>query len=130
MKTLKYFIALPFLTAPHITVANDDVSAALANICSIVIADDKGELRKKMKIVNSNFRLKLRDFYSGVSCNGNSLIRTAVLNDAVEAGSLLVKKMPKKTLAAPEQDGKTLKDWIAEQGKSSSPIAQVLLDRI
>lgn len=110
--------------------AQADVSEALQNICTIVKADDKGELRKKMKIVESDFRMKLQDYYSGVSCSGNSLIRTAMLSNAVETGTLMVKKMPKGDLNAPEQDGKTISAWAAENGLDSSPIAVALKDRI
>ncbi|MEC8373325.1 MAG: DUF3718 domain-containing protein [Pseudomonadota bacterium] len=110
--------------------AQADVTEALANICTIVEADDKGELRKKMRAVESDYRLKLKDYYSGVSCGGNSLIRTALLSNAVEAGSLLVKKMPKSDLGAPEADGKTLQAWVAENGLQDNPIAAVLNDRL
>ena len=110
--------------------AQADVKEALANICTIVQADDKGELRKKMRTVESDYRLKLKDYYSGVTCNGNSLIRTALLNNAVEAGSLLVKKMPKSDLSQPEKDGKTLQAWVSENGLQDNPIAVVLNDRL
>lgn len=108
----------------------DDVNEALANICTIVQADDKSELRKKMRRVQSDFKLKLRDYYAGVSCGGQSLIRTALTSNAVEVGTLLVKKMPSKDLTQPESDGKTLQAWIAEQGLQSSPISAELNDRI
>lgn len=111
-------------------VANADINEALANICNIVQADDKGELRKKMRLVQSDYRLKLHDYYTGISCDGNSLIRTAVLNNAVETGTLLVKKMPSRELQNPEADGKTLQAWIAEQGHQASPIAAELNGRI
>ena len=110
--------------------AQADVNEALANICTIVQADDKGELRKKMRSVESDYRLKLKDYYSGVSCNGNSLIRTAMLSNAVEAGSLLVKKMPKSDLSAPETDGKTLQAWVSENGLEGNEIATVLSGRL
>ncbi|MCV2883794.1 DUF3718 domain-containing protein [Aestuariibacter sp. AA17] len=110
--------------------AHADVNAALQNICNIVQSDDKGELRKKMKKVQSDYRLKLQDYYAGVSCSGNSLIRTAMLSNAVETGTLLIKKMPKKDLAKPENDGKTLTAWVSENGLDASPIAAVLKDRI
>lgn len=112
------------------SLAHADVSEALANICTIVQADDKGELRKKMRAVQSDYRMKLKDYYSGVSCSGNSLIRTAMLNNAVEAGELLVKKMPKSDLKAPEADGKTLQAWVAENGLQDNPIAAVLQERL
>ena len=110
--------------------AQANVNEALANICTIVQADDKGELRKKMRSVESDYRLKLKDYYSGVSCSGNSLIRTAMLSNAVEAGSLLVKKMPKSDLSAPETDGKTLQAWVAENGLEGNEIATVLSGRL
>ena len=111
-------------------VATADINEALANICNIVQADDKGELRKKMRLVQSDYRLKLHDYYQGITCDGNSLIRTAVLNNAVETGTLLVKKMPSRDLQTPEADGKTLQAWIAEQGQQASPIATELNGRI
>ena len=120
-------LAASFLIAPG---AHADINSALANICNIVKADDKGQLRKKMKKVQSDYNLKLQDYYTGVSCDGNSLIRTAMLSNSVEAGTLLVKKMPKKHLAAPEQDGKTLQAWVAEQGLTDNPVASVIAERI
>ncbi|MDT0594077.1 DUF3718 domain-containing protein [Glaciecola petra] len=110
--------------------ADAKIEDALANICAIVKADDKGELRKKMKKVQSDYSIKLRDYYDGITCGGNSLIRLAILNNAVEAGTLLVKKMPKKHLSKPEADGKTLQAWIAEQGLDTNAVAQVVADRI
>jgi hypothetical protein len=109
---------------------SSEVATALANICDIVKSDDKGELRKKMRTVQSDFDMQLRDYYSGITCNGTSLIKLAILNDAVEAGTLLVKKMPKKLLAEPEQDGTTLQAWINEQGVADHPVAKELLERI
>jgi len=123
-----------FITASCLAFSNTtqaaDVNEALANICTIVEADDKGELRKKMRSVQSDYNLKLHDYYGGISCNGLSLIRTALSNNAVEVGTLLVKKMPSKDLQTPEADGKTLQAWIAEQGLESNPIAAELNSRI
>ncbi len=127
VKTTIAIATLPFLFASQ---AHANINDALQNICTIVQTDDKGELRKKMKKVESDFRMKLNDYYSGVSCGGNSLIRTALLNNAVETGELLVKKMPKSDLSAPEKDGKTLQVWISENGLDASPIAEVIKQRI
>ncbi|MEW9799045.1 DUF3718 domain-containing protein [Alteromonas sp. CYL-A6] len=110
--------------------ASADINEALANICTIVQADDKGELRKKLRAVESDYRLKLHDYYTGISCDGQSLIRTAIQSNAVEVGTLLVKKMPSRDLQAPEKDGKTLQAWIAEQGLADNPIAAELNSRI
>lgn len=130
LKLVKTSIAIATVSFAFAGTAQANVNDALANICTIVKADDKSELRKKMKKVQANYKLKLQDYYTGVTCGGNSLIRTAFINNAVDAGTLLVKKMPKSQLNSPEQDGKTLRAWVSEQGMMDSPIAKVLNDRI
>lgn len=127
VKTSIAVVALSFIFAGN---ANANVNAALENICNIVKANDKGELRKKMKKVQSDYKLKLKDYYDAISCGDDSLIRAAIKANAVDAGTLLVKKMPKSQLSAPEKDGKTLQAWVSENGLSSSPIAEVLNARI
>ncbi len=112
------------------TVASASIEAALANICNIVKANDKSELRKKMKTVQSDYRIRLGDYYDGVTCGGNSLIRTAILNDAVDTGTLLVKRLPKSQLRTPEKDGLELAKWIEANGHAGSPIASVVQDRL
>jgi hypothetical protein len=130
LKIVKTSIAIATASLLFAGNAQADVSEALQNICTIVKADDKGELRKKMKRVQSDFRMKLKDYYTGVSCGGNSLIRTAMLNNAVETGTLMVKKMPKGDLSSPEHDGKTVLIWASENGLDASPIVAALNDRI
>ncbi|WJG10739.1 DUF3718 domain-containing protein [Aliiglaciecola sp. LCG003] len=130
LKIVKTSIAIAAVSLTFSGAANADINDALQNICTIVKTDDKGELRKKMKKVQSDFRLKLKDYYSGITCGGNSLIRTAMLSNAVETGELLVKKMPKGDLTTPEQDGKTLQQWATENGLADSPITAVLNERI
>jgi hypothetical protein len=130
LKIVKTSIAIAAASFIITGTAHADVNEALQNICTIVKADDKGELRKKMKRVQSDYRLKLRDYYSGISCSGNSLIRTAMLNGSVETGTLLIKKMSKGDLNSPEQDGKTVMIWASENGMDSSPLVAALNDRI
>ncbi|MFT6283767.1 MAG: hypothetical protein ACJAXM_000226 [Arenicella sp.] len=130
LKIVKTSIAIATASLIFAGNAQADVSEALQNICTIVKADDKGELRKKMKRVQSDYRLKLKDYYTGVSCGGNSLIRTAMLNNAVETGTLMVKKMPRGDLSSPEKDGKTVLIWASENGLDASPIVAALIDRI
>ncbi len=130
LKIVKTSLIVAASTLAFSNVAHANINDALANICNIVQADDKGELRKKMRSVESDYRLKLHDYYTGISCNGQSLIRAAIQSNAVEVGTLLVKKMPSRDLSAPEADGKTLQAWIAEQGLQDSPIATELSGRI
>jgi hypothetical protein len=130
LKIVKTSIAIATATLLFTGNVHADISDVLQNICTIIKADDKGELRRKMKRVQSDFNLKLKDYYTAVSCDGNSLIRTALLNNAEKTGTLMVKKMPKGDLSAPEEDGKTVLAWASENGLSTSPIVAVLNDRI
>ncbi|MDC8830738.1 DUF3718 domain-containing protein [Alteromonas gilva] len=112
------------------TTAIAGVEESLANICTIVAADDKGELRKKMRDIQADYSLKLRDYYSGITCSGQSLIKTAITNNAIEVGTLLVKQMPSSDLGAPETDGKTLQSWIAENSLQDHQVSKALLARL
>ncbi|GAC31757.1 DUF3718 domain-containing protein [Paraglaciecola polaris] len=130
LKIVKTATAIAIACCTTFSSAHADVVEDLQNICTIVKADDKGELRKKMKKVESDYRLKLQDYYTGISCEGESLIRIAFLNNALETGELMIKKMPKSLLNAPESDGKTLRAWVSERQLMGSPIAVVLNERI
>lgn len=110
--------------------ANAGVEDALANICNIVKSNDKSELRKKIKNLQSDFKMRLGDYYDGISCDGENLIRTALLNEAVDTGTLLVKKLPKSRLMSPDADGVEIIAWIQAKGLSDSPIATVVQDRL
>ncbi|GAB3031040.1 DUF3718 domain-containing protein [Bowmanella dokdonensis] len=107
-----------------------DINDALQNICTIVKNDDKSELRKKMRSVQDDYRLRLGDYYSGISCGGNSLIRYAMENGSVETGTYMIKKMGRSDLEAAEKDGMPLKAWAEANGHMASPIGQELLARI
>lgn len=109
--------------------ANAAIEDELANICNIVKANDKSELRKKLKGVQSNFNLRLSDYYDGITCDGNSLIRTALLSDAADTGVFLVKKLSKSKLNEPEYDGMLLSAWIDAKGLSNSLIANEVKSR-
>lgn len=110
--------------------ANANISNALHNMCTLVIANDPIALREKIQKVKKNYRLKLQHYYSGISCAGNSLIRTALLNNANETGKFLIHKLPRATLLSPEPDGRTLQQWIDEKNLSDTPISLTLTNRI
>jgi hypothetical protein len=129
-KLLKVSILAASVTVAAPSFAGDDINSALANICTIVKTNDKSALRNKMKRVESDYGVKLRDVYDGISCGGQSLIRTAMLSEAVDTGTFMMKKMSKNALKSPEQDGMTLSAWVTEKGLDSSPLAAVLKDRI
>ncbi|UAA38389.1 DUF3718 domain-containing protein [Paraneptunicella aestuarii] len=107
-----------------------DPSLELANICTIIKNNDKSELRKKLKKVQKEYKLKLSDFYAGISCEGNSMIRHAMSTSASDAGEYLVSQMRKSDLEQAESDGKTILQWAEENGHIASPVGSALVSRI
>jgi len=132
MKLIKTFIVISLLASTFSIskIANAGVEDALTNICNVVKHNDKSELRKKMRKVQSNYKLRLGDYYDAISCDGESLIRTALLSEAYDTGILLVKKLPKSRLEAAGLDGVKLISWIETKGLMDSPISEELLARL
>jgi D-alanyl-D-alanine carboxypeptidase len=67
-----------------------------ASMCDYVKADDKNRFRKLL----SDNRLRLRNIYDGVVCDGLSLIRFAVKNNAAGAGEFIIKQLPAAQITA------------------------------
>ncbi|MFC6439656.1 DUF3718 domain-containing protein [Pseudobowmanella zhangzhouensis] len=126
-KLLATVIASAALLSP---VAQADLTEDLQNICTIVKNNDKGELRKKMRGVKDDYRMRLGDFYEGVSCGGQSLIRYAMANGANDVGAYMVGQMGKSDLSKPEGDGMTLQQWADSNGYLASETGKELLDRL
>ncbi|MBT1064767.1 DUF3718 domain-containing protein [Bowmanella sp. Y26] len=125
------FILLGAVSASFFApMSSADINEALANICTIVKNDDKSELRKKLKNVQDDYNLRLGDYYTGVSCGGNSLIRYAMENSAVETGTYMIKRMGKGDLTQVEKDGLALRDWAQNNGYLDKVIGQELVARI
>ncbi|MDF2180155.1 DUF3718 domain-containing protein [Aliiglaciecola sp. CAU 1673] len=119
-------VLLAGLAMPSVAAINDD----LQNICTIVKNDDKSELRKKMKSIRDDYNLKLGDFYDGISCSGQSLIRFAMVSNANEAGEYMIKSMSRNELTKTEKDGKTIEQWAEANGHLAGTIGAVLVDRL
>lgn len=92
----------------------------IASMCDYVAANDKNRLRK----VLSDSRLRLRNVYSGIYCDGNSLIRFAFINKADDVGEFMVKQLPASDVA----DSGDIA-WAEANGYSGSPLFEVLKQR-
>ena len=96
--------------------ADDQLAASM---CDYVKADDKNRLRK----VLSDYRLRLRNIYDGVLCDGLSLIRFAVKSNAAGAGEFIVKQLPAAQITASGDIA-----W-AEANHAGSALIAVLKER-
>ncbi len=104
--------------------ANQDQLAA--NICNYVQTDDKNRLRKKLK----ESSIKLRSIYSRVSCNGDSLLKTALKSGSNKVGTFVAKRLPPSELGAAEADGQTIVSWAESNGHGGSDITAAIKERI
>lgn len=98
----------------------------VASICDYVKSNDKKRLRKKLK----ESRVKLRNVYSDVSCDGSSLLRTAMTNNAEKVGSFIAKRLSKRELVKAEADGKTILAWAESNGYGGGNISATIKEKI
>lgn len=104
-----------FFSAP---VKADDQLAI--SICEYIAADDKNRLRDKLK----SSRVKIRNIYDAVLCNGNNLLRHAIASNATDAGEFVVKNLSKSSL----EDGADIA-WAESNGHAGSALIPIIKER-
>ncbi|WP_283711248.1 DUF3718 domain-containing protein [Pseudoalteromonas prydzensis] len=104
-----------FFSAP--VKANDQLAIS---ICEYIAADDKNRLRDKLK----SSRVKIRNIYDAVQCNGLNLLRHAIASNAADAGEYVVKNLSKSSL----EDGADIA-WAESNGHAGSALIPVIKDR-
>ncbi|WP_028762386.1 DUF3718 domain-containing protein [Shewanella colwelliana] len=119
--TIAVVIAASVYTVP--VQANDQL---VANICNYVQADDKNRLRKKLK----EARVKLRNVYQGITCDGDSLLRFAMKSGANDIGEFMAKRLSTDDLSVTEADGSTVLQWAEANGHAGSPVTAAIKGRL
>lgn len=94
---MKKFILLPILLATSvITAAPAQAEGLSLRICEYVQANDKSRLRSFLK----QNKLKIRNIYKGLECNGSTLLIFAAKSNALEVGEFIIGKLPSKKVKA------------------------------
>lgn len=106
--------------------ASAQADPLVASLCDYVKANDKNRLRKKLK----ESRVKLRQVYSGISCDGQSLLRTALTANATDAGEFVAKRLSVNELNVAETDGLTIQAWAEANGHGTSSIIAAVKERL
>jgi len=122
---LAALIGFSYVSVPT-TAKAAEADPLVASICDYVKANDKNRLRKKLK----ESRVKLRQVYSGISCDGQSLLRTAYAANANDAGEFVAKRLSVNELSVPEADGMTIQAWAEANGHGASPISAAVKERL
>lgn len=126
MRVLPLALAVVMTASFLPTQAMANADPLVASICDYVKANDKNRLRKKLK----ESRVKLRNIYAGVSCDGGSLLRTAMGAGANDVGEFIAKRLSANELGATEGDGMTIVAWAEANGHGGSPITAAIKDRL
>ncbi|MCT8125911.1 DUF3718 domain-containing protein [Alishewanella sp. BS5-314] len=113
----KMLIAAALLCSTS-ALANDAISASL---CGFVAEDNRNQVRK----VLSDNKLNLRNIYSGVRCNNESLLQLAIRRDALDTGTFIVKQMPAKVLADANYEA-----WATANGFADNPLVNIIKARL
>jgi len=100
------------ITFAPITEANN----TSLRICEYVAANDKNRLRSFLK----QNKLKIRNVFKNIQCNGKNLLVFAASNKALEAGEFLIGKIPAREVAK----------HIEEIGKYSKHLEEEANERI
>jgi len=65
-------------------------------ICEYVQANDKNRLRSFLK----QNKIKIRNIYDGLECNGDNLLIFSAKSKALEVGEFIISKLPAKKVKA------------------------------
>ncbi|WP_165924715.1 DUF3718 domain-containing protein [Lysobacter sp. N42] len=102
-------------------------SAAIAeSLCTAVSADD----RQRFRTILDNHNVRLRNVYSGVRCNGYSMIQFAITAEAASVGELLIRQLPSRSIEEDTVNGVPVLEWAAQSGYSNSPVVSVVRERL
>jgi len=90
------------------------------SMCTYVQGDDTMRMRKKLR----DSRVRIRDVYTGVQCNGQSLLQFAMVNGSNDIGEFIV-----RSLAPADLQGSGDYEWAQSNGHDGSPIAAAIKER-
>jgi hypothetical protein len=97
MKKLLLVSTITALTLTSVVTTPQAQAANIAqSICEYVAADDKKRMRSFLK----TNKIKIRSVFSGIQCNGKNLLEFAATAGSVKTGSMIISKLPKKTVSA------------------------------
>ncbi|MDP2713728.1 DUF3718 domain-containing protein [Rheinheimera sp.] len=114
----KIVLTLAALCVINTAMANEQIAETL---CGYIKEDNRNQLRKTL----SENKLNVRNIYSSIKCNNESMLQFAIRHDAFESGSFIVKQMPSKTLAEFDYAA-----WAGSNGLEASALVDVIKTRI
>ncbi len=99
---------------------NAEANELALSLCTYVQGDDTMRMRKKLR----DARVRVRDIYTGIQCNGQSLLQFAMSNGSQDIGEFIVGRLSVDELKASGDY-----EWAQSNGHGSSAIAVAIKDR-
>lgn len=117
-------MAVTMLTAPTQTAkaqyrfASEEIALVF---CAYVRDNDTTRLQNKMR----ELRIRMRDVYKSIRCNGASLVQFALKTNAQDVGSFIVRSVTPEDLRDASDH-----QWTIENGYIETPIGKALDERL
>ena len=111
----KIILLSAVIAASLLTTTSANANNMTLRICEYVQANDKSRLRSFLK----QNKLKIRNIYDGLECNGDNLLIFAAKSNALEVGEFIIGKLP----------AKKVKPEIDNLAKHSAHLAEEARDR-
>ena len=111
---MKKLLIVPILLAAScITSAPVQADNLTLRICEYVQANDKSRLRSFLK----QNKLKIRNIYDGLQCNGDNLLIFSAKSQALEVGEFIIGKLPSKKVKSEIENLAKHSAHLAEEAK-------------
>ncbi|WP_110013601.1 MULTISPECIES: DUF3718 domain-containing protein [Idiomarina] len=121
MKAIVLGTMMAAVAATGVTFSKSAEANELAlSLCTYVQGDDTMRMRKKLR----DARVRVRDIYTGIQCNGQSLLQFAMSNGSQDIGEFIVGRLSVDELKASGDY-----EWAQSNGHGSSAIAVAIKDR-
>lgn len=117
---LKFLPLIAVLATPFVTTTASAGDQIAESICSYIAANDKNSLRKTL----SDSRMRLKNVYDGVACDGLPMIRFAIKHNAADTAEFIIKQLPGSQIAKMGDA-----EWAASNGFAQSPVIEALKAR-
>lgn len=90
------------------------------SMCTYVQGDDTMRMRKKLR----DSRVRVRDVYTSIQCNGQSMLQFAMTNGSNDIGEFIVRSLAPEDLTSTGDI-----EWAQSNGHDGSPIAAAIKER-
>lgn len=109
----KIILLSTLLAVSTLTISKAQANNMSLRICEYVQANDKSRLRSFLK----QNKLKLRNIYGDLACNGDNILIFAAKSKALEVGEFIIGKLPSKKVKGEIESLQKYSAHLAEEAR-------------